>query len=292
MILKDALKGVGVAMVTPFLDNKQIDFENLKRLTHQLIENEVDYLVLLGTTGETPTITLEEKNQIIRTVVAENNQRVPIIVGIGGYSTQEVVDNFECIDLEGVNAILSITPYYNKPSQEGLYQHFKVISDHSPLPIILYTIFSRTNCNLEPETTLRLAEIPNIIGIKEASGNMNQIMYLLKHKPSDFLVISGDDAITLPLMAVGMSGLISVVANAYPKEVSDMVHFAMEGKFEQARLIHEDILDITQACFKEGSPSGIKAFLSLQNKIQYEMRLPLTPVSKSHFDYIKSIFKS
>lgn len=292
MILKDALKGVGVAMVTPFLDNKQIDFENLKRLTHQLIENEVDYLVLLGTTGETPTITLEEKNQIIRTVVAENNQRVPIIVGIGGYSTQEVVDNFECIDLEGVNAILSITPYYNKPSQEGLYQHFKVIAEHSPLPIILYTIFSRTNCNLEPETTLRLAEIPNIIGIKEASGNMNQIMYLLKHKPSDFLVISGDDAITLPLMAVGMSGLISVVANAYPKEVSDMVHFAMEGKFEQARLIHEDILDITQACFKEGSPSGIKAFLSLQNKIQYEMRLPLTPVSKSHFDYIKSIFKS
>lgn len=292
MILKDALKGVGVAMVTPFLDNKQIDFENLKRLTHQLIENEVDYLVLLGTTGETPTITLEEKNQIIRTVVAENNQRVPIIVGIGGYSTQEVVENFECTDLEGVSAILSITPYYNKPSQEGLYQHFKVISDHSPLPIILYTIFSRTNCNLEPETTLRLAEIPSIIGIKEASGNMNQIMYLLKHKPSDFLVISGDDAITLPLMAVGMSGLISVVANAYPKEVSDMVHFAMEGKFEQARLIHEDILDITQACFKEGSPSGIKAFLSLQNKIQYEMRLPLTPVSKSHFDYIKSIFKS
>ena len=292
MILKDALKGVGVAMVTPFLDNKQIDFENLKRLTHQLIENNVDYLVLLGTTGETPTITLEEKNQIIRTVVAENNQRVPIIVGIGGYSTQEVVENFECIDLEGVSAILSITPYYNKPSQEGLYQHFKVISDHSPLPIILYTIFSRTNCNLEPETTLRLAEIPNIIGIKEASGNMNQIMYLLKHKPADFLVISGDDAITLPLMAVGMSGLISVVANAYPKEVADMVHLAMEGKFDQAKVLHEELLDITQACFKEGSPSGIKAFLSLQNKIQYEMRLPLTPVSKSHFDYIKSIFKS
>lgn len=292
MILKDALKGVGVAMVTPFLDNKQIDFENLKRLTNQLIENNVDYLVLLGTTGETPTLNLEEKNQIIRTVVAENKQRVPIVVGIGGYSTQEVVEHFDCIDLEGVHAILSITPYYNKPSQEGLYQHFKVISDHSPLPIILYTIFSRTNCNLEPETTLKLAQIPNIIGIKEASGNMNQIMYLLKHKPADFLVISGDDAITLPLMAVGMSGLISVVANAYPKEVADMVHYAMEGKFDQARQIHEDILDITQACFKEGSPSGIKAFLSLQNKIQYKMRLPLTPVSEYHFDYIKSIFKS
>jgi 4-hydroxy-tetrahydrodipicolinate synthase len=292
MILKDALKGVGVAMVTPFLDNKQIDFENLRRLTHQLIENNVDYLVLLGTTGETPTLNIEEKNQIIRTVVAANNQRVPIIVGIGGYSTQEVVEHFDCIDFDGVHAILSITPYYNKPSQEGLYQHFKVISDHSPLPIILYTIFSRTNCNLEPETTLKLAQIPNIIGIKEASGNMNQIMYLLKHKPADFLVISGDDAITLPLMAVGMSGLISVVANAYPKEVADMVHYAMEGKFDQARQIHEDILDITQACFKEGSPSGIKAFLSLQNKIQYKMRLPLTPVSESHFDYIKSIFKS
>lgn len=291
MILKNALKGVGVAMVTPFLDNKQIDFENLKRLTHQLIENEVDYLVLLGTTGETPTITLEEKNQIIRTVVAENNQRVPIIVGIGGYSTQEVVDNFECIDLEGVNAILSITPYYNKPSQEGLYQHFKVIAEHSPLPIILYTIFSRTNCNLEPETTLRLAEIPSIIGIKEASGNMNQIMYLLKHKPSDFLVISGDDAITLPLMAVGMSGLISVVANAYPKEVADMVHLAMEGKFDQAKVLHEELLDITQACFKEGSPSGIKAFLSLQNKVKYNMRLPLTPVSDNHFQHITSILK-
>ncbi len=292
MILKDALKGVGVAMVTPFLDNKQIDFENLKRLTRQLIDNNVDYLVLLGTTGETPTITLEEKNQIIRTVVAENNLRVPIIVGIGGYSTQEVVENFECIDFDGVNAILSITPYYNKPSQEGLFQHFKVISDHSPLPVILYTIFSRTNCNLEPETTLRLAQIPNIIGIKEASGNMNQIMYLLKHKPSDFLVISGDDAVTLPLMAVGMSGLISVVANAYPKEVANMVHLAQEGKFDQAKVIHEEMLDITQACFKEGSPSGIKAFLSLQNKMKNNLRLPLTPVSESHFQYIKSIFKS
>jgi len=292
MILKDALKGVGVAMVTPFLDNKQIDIENLKRLTRQLIDNNVDYLVLLGTTGETPTITLEEKNQIIRTVVAENNLRVPIIVGIGGYSTQEVVENFECIDFDGVNAILSITPYYNKPSQEGLFQHFKVISDHSPLPVILYTIFSRTNCNLEPETTLRLAQIPNIIGIKEASGNMNQIMYLLKHKPSDFLVISGDDAVTLPLMAVGMSGLISVVANAYPKEVANMVHLAQEGKFDQAKVIHEEMLDITQACFKEGSPSGIKAFLSLQNKLKNNLRLPLTPVSESHFQYIKSIFKS
>lgn len=291
MILKDALKGVGVAMVTPFLDNGQIDFDNLIRHTHNLIENNVNYIVLLGTTAETPTLTFEEKQQIIDIVVGTVQGRVPVVVGIGGYSTQEVVDNILHTNLRGVSAILSITPYYNKPSQVGLYQHFKVISEASPLPIIMYTIYSRTSCNLEPETTLELAQLPNIIGVKEASGNMNQIMRVLKHKPADFLVISGDDAVTLPLMAVGISGLISVIANAYPKEVSNMIHLAIQGDFSKARVIHEQLLDITQACFKEGSPSGIKAVLTLQNKIKNNLRLPLTPVSESLFQHIQKIIK-
>lgn len=292
MILKEALKGVGVAMVTPFLDNGQIDFDSLKRLTDHLIENGVDYLVLMGTTAETPTLFPLEKDQIVRTVVKVANERVPIILGIGGNSTMEVLEHIKDTDFTGIDGILSVTPYYNKPSQEGLYQHYKAISELAPLPIILYTVKSRTSCNLEPETTLRLAELPNIIGIKEASGNMNQIMKILKHKPKDFIVISGDDAVTLPLMAVGISGLISVVANAYPKEISDMVHYAMDGDFQKARMIHEEMLDITQACFKECSPSGIKAFLTLQNKIQNNLRLPLTPVSDSLFQYIKTIIKS
>ncbi|MEG1556373.1 MAG: 4-hydroxy-tetrahydrodipicolinate synthase, partial [Bacteroidales bacterium] len=193
-------------------------------------------------------------------------------------------------DLTGISAILSVTPYYNRPSQEGLYEHYMEIGRHSPLPVILYNVRSRTACNLDAETTLKLAyDCQNIIGIKEASGNMNQIMKVVKHKPQDFLVISGDDAITLPLMAAGIDGLISVVANAYPKEVAQMIHLAMQDHFADARNIHHHLLDITQACFKEGNPAGVKTFLAIQGKIGYHLRLPLTRVSTELQKYIKEI---
>jgi 4-hydroxy-tetrahydrodipicolinate synthase len=184
---------------------------------------------------------------------------------------------------------LSVTPYYNRPTQSGLFEHYQELAYHTPLPIILYNVGSRTGCNLEPETTLKLAENRKIIGIKEASGVMNQIMYIIKHKPEDFLVISGDDAITLPLMAVGADGLISVVANAFPAEIAQMVHLAQEGNFRDAANIHNNLLDIIQACFKEGSPAGVKAFLAMQNKLEYYLRLPLVRVSKEHQEYIKGL---
>jgi len=287
MITTDKLKGLGVAMITPFTQEGAIDENALIRLTHDLIENGVDYLVLLGTTAETPTLNHQERDFVIKTVVREAQKRVPVIVGIASYSTQEVIDTIHSTNFDGIDAILSVTPYYNKPSQEGLYQHFKVISETSPVPVILYTIKSRTMVNMEPETTLRLAQLPNIIGVKEASGNLNQIMKIIKHKPEDFVVISGDDAITLPLLAVGIDGLISVVANAYPKQMAEMVHNAMNNQFDQAKVIHNQVLDITQACFKEGSPSGIKALMSIQNKIENVLRLPLMPVSDSLYQFFK-----
>lgn len=274
------LKGLGVAVITPFLQNGEIDFESLVEHVRFLIQNEVDYLLALGTTSESPTLTDKEKEQVVKTIVNTTAGRVPVILGLGGPSTQEIIHKLESLDYSGIDALLSVTPYYNKPSQEGLYEHYRSIAFHSPLPVILYNVFHRTACNLEADTTLKLAnDCKKIIGIKEASGNMNQIMKLIKHKPLDFLVISGDDAITLPLLTVGADGLISVVANAYPKQYADMVHLAMNEQFRQALDMHNQILDITQACFKEGNPAGIKAIMALQGKLDYYLRLPLTRVS-------------
>jgi 4-hydroxy-tetrahydrodipicolinate synthase len=285
----DKYKGLGVAIVTPFLLNGEVDYESLEQLANHLIQRGVDYLVALGTTGETPTLTDEEKQAIVRTIVQVNQDRVPVIVGMGGPSTQVILQKFKNFDITGVSAILSVTPYYNKPTQEGLLEHYNMLAYHTPLPIILYNVGSRTGCNIEPATTLELAENENIIGIKEASGMMNQIMLLVKRKPENFLVISGDDAITLPLMAIGVDGLISVVGNAFPSEMAQMVHLAQDGNFKEAAVIHNDMLDIIQACFKEGSPAGVKTFLALQNRIEYCLRLPLTRVSKAHQDFIKNL---
>jgi 4-hydroxy-tetrahydrodipicolinate synthase len=282
-------KGLGVAVVTPFLMNGEVDYPNLERLVNHLIKSGVNYLVALGTTGETPTLTDEEKHKVVRTLVQANQNRVPIIVGMGGPSTHVILQKFKNFDLSGVSAILSVTPYYNKPTQTGLIEHYHMLAYHAPLPIILYNVGGRTGCNMEPETTLKLSEHENIIGIKEASGMMNQIMYLVKHKPENFLVISGDDAITLPLMAVGADGLISVISNAFPAEMAQMVHLAQEGNFKVAAAIHHKLLDIIQACFKEGSPAGVKAFLALQNRIEYCLRLPLTRVTKEHQNVIKEL---
>jgi 4-hydroxy-tetrahydrodipicolinate synthase len=289
MQLINQLKGLGIALITPFLPDGEVDYSSFKKLVNHLISNGIDYLVALGTTSESPTLTDDEKHRIVRTVVEVNQNRVPVIIGMGGPSTNTILQQFKTFDFSGVSAILSVTPYYNKPTQSGLSEHFQTLANQAPLPVILYNVGSRTGCNLEPETTLKLAEHNNIIGIKEASGVMNQIMYIVKHKPKDFLVISGDDAITLPLMAIGIDGLISVVGNAFPTEVAQMIHFAQEGNFNEAKKKHHLLLDIVQACFKEGSPAGVKTFLALQNRVEYYLRLPLVRVSKEHQEYIKSL---
>lgn len=284
------LQGVGVAVITPFLKTGEIDFDNLERLIENLIENGVDYLVALGTTSELPTLSEAEKDAVVQTIVRTANGRVPIIRGVGGPDTRDIARDLRNHDFSGVDAILSVTPYYNRPAQEGVYQHYRTLSENSPLPIILYNVPARTGCNIEADTTLRIArDCPNVIAIKEASGNMNQIMKVIAHKPNNFVVISGDDAVTLPLIAAGSIGVISVVANAFPKEICNMVHAALANDYETARRQHIDILDFTQACFKEGNPSGVKAFMSLQGKIGNYLRLPQMPVSNDLYQYMKQL---
>lgn len=280
--MTNRLKGTGVALITPFLENGQVDFAALEKLVEDEIQNGIDYLVALGTTSESPALSQKEKEEVVRTVVSVNAGRVAVLRGLGGPNTLELVEQLHTLDFTGVDAILSVTPYYNRPSQEGVYRHYHTLADNSPLPIILYNVPKRTGCNIEADTTLRLAnDCPNIIAVKEASGNLNQIMRIVKHKPAEFSVISGDDAITLPLIAAGADGLISVVANAFPKEVSTMVRLARQDKIAEARAIHLALLDFTQACFKEGSPAGIKALMWIQGKIQNQLRLPQAPVSET-----------
>lgn len=280
--MTNRLKGTGVALITPFLENGQVDFAALEKLVEDEIQNGIDYLVALGTTSESPALSQKEKEEVVRMVVSVNAGRVAVLRGLGGPNTLELVEQLHTLDFTGVDAILSVTPYYNRPSQEGVYRHYHTLADNSPLPIILYNVPKRTGCNIEADTTLRLAnDCPNIIAVKEASGNLNQIMRIVKHKPAEFSVISGDDAITLPLIAAGADGLISVVANAFPKEVSTMVRLARQDKIAEARAIHLALLDFTQACFKEGSPAGIKALMWLQGKIQNQLRLPQAPVSET-----------
>lgn len=287
------LRGLGVALVTPFNREGEVDFPRLQQLVDDVIQHKVNYVVALGTTSESPTLTQQEKHDVVRTVVNTVDGRVPVVMGCGGPSTRVVIDKLTHADLSGISAILSVTPYYNRPSQEGLKEHYREIAYRSPLPIILYNIWKRTACNIEADTTLFLAnEYDNIIGIKEASGNMNQIMKVVKHRPDGFWVISGDDAITLPLLAAGVDGLISVVANAFPAEVSQMVNLGLNNRFPEARKIHEKLLDITQACFKEGNPAGIKAVLALQEKLEYYLRLPLVRVSGEHQQYIKNLMEN
>ncbi len=290
--MTNRLKGTGVALITPFLENGQVDFAALEKLVEDEIQNGIDYLVALGTTSESPALSQKEKEEVVRTVVSVNAGRVAVLRGLGGPNTLELVEQLHTLDFTGVDAILSVTPYYNRPSQEGVYRHYHTLADNSPLPIILYNVPKRTGCNIEADTTLRLAnDCPNIIAVKEASGNLNQIMRIVKHKPAEFSVISGDDAITLPLIAAGADGLISVVANAFPKEVSTMVRLARQDKIAEARAIHLALLDFTQACFKEGSPAGIKALMWLQGKIQNQLRLPQAPVSETLVEKFKLLLK-
>lgn len=274
-------KGTGVALVTPFHKDGSIDFKSLRKVVDRCIDNKVDYLVALGTTGESVTLTHDEKNAVADCIAEVNDGRVPLVLGIGGNNTREILQSFSQFDFKHIDAILSVSPYYNKPSQRGLIQHYKAIAGESPVPVILYNVPARTGSSLDATTTLELAEEKNIIGIKEASGNFDKIMKIIKSRPRDFLVISGDDAITLPLIACGADGVISVVANAFPKDFSEMVRLALDGNYDRARKLHYKLMDITQAIFVDGNPSGVKGLLSVMNVCQEHLRLPLVSVSKA-----------
>ena len=287
------LKGMGVAMVTPFKKNKEIDFEALKRLTQFLIENNTDYLVVQGTTGESPVLTSEEKLQVLKTVIEINNKQLPIVYGIGGNNTSEIAYELANFSTKGVDAFLSVSPYYSKPTQEGIFQHYKTISAHSRLPIILYNVPGRTASNVTSETTIRIAnECKNVIAIKEASGNLEQIMDIIQNKPSDFLVISGDDAITMPIIAAGGDGVISVVGNGFPQLFTQMVKAGLKGENNKSRQLHYKISPIIKHLFSEGNPSGIKEVLSYLKIMESHVRLPLVNVSEETKKHIIDITKS
>jgi 4-hydroxy-tetrahydrodipicolinate synthase len=290
--MDNRFKGTGVALVTPFHKQSAIDFGSLEKLVEHTITNGVNYLVVLGTTGESVTLSKEEKCAVIQFVVETTNKRVPIVLGVGGNNTQDVINILRTSTLDGVDAILSVVPYYNKPQQKGIYLHYKNISAASPLPIILYNVPGRTSVNMKAETTLMLAnEFSNIIGVKEASGNMEQIMTILEKRPKDFLVISGDDLLTLPLLALGADGVISVVANAFPKEFSEMVQLGLKGDVKKAREIHFRLMEFITVLFADGSPAGIKAALEIKGIIANHLRLPLVKVEKNIYSQLNAIIQ-
>lgn len=282
------LSGVGAALVTPFTPEGRIDYPALERMVDYVIAGGVDYIVALGTTAETPTLYIQERAVIARYVIERAAGRVPIVLGVGGNSTSEVLDQLREFDLRGAQAILSVTPYYNKPSQEGLYQHFKVVSEHSPLPIILYNIAGRTGVNMTAETTLRITrDFENVIGIKEASGDIAQIQEVIDRRPKGFLVLSGDDGIAIDVIRRGGDGVISVAANAFPRCFMEAIGLAREGRFDEAEAAFVKLSEAVKALFAEGNPTGVKCALSTMGLIGDTMRLPLvkgTPALRSRFE--------
>lgn len=281
------IQGAGVALVTPFNEDQTIDFEGLARLIDHQIDGGIDYLVSLGTTGETATLSKEEKQQVWQFTVDHVNNRVPLVVGIGGNNTREVVDQIKKFDIDGYVAILSVSPYYNKPTQVGIYEHYKAIAEVSPLPLILYNVPGRTGSNISPETTIRLAnEYPIIVATKEACGDLVQISKILRDAPKGFKVISGDDPVTLPMIAMGAVGVISVIANALPKHVSSLVHASLNADYSSARKKHFQLLELIDLCFVESNPCGVKVMLEQMEICASEVRLPLTRVSKTTEDKI------
>lgn len=276
-----SFKGLGVALITPFTTDGKIDFPQLESLVNNVVDNGVDYLLALGTTSEYPTLAPDEKDDVLRCILNANAGRLPVMVGLGGPNTQFMIRKLERLAPFDVDAILTVTPYYNKPSQAGLVAHYKTFTAATDMPVFLYNVPGRTSCNLEWPTTLRIAEeCPNVVGVKEASGMMKQILQLIANRPEGFLVISGDDLLTLPLMAAGADGLISVMANAFPAKVANMVHHVMNQQLEEARRIHNQLVPLTINCFKEGSPAGVKAIMAAQGLIENILRLPLVPVSE------------
>lgn len=276
------LKGTGVAIVTPFKKDGTVDYPALTRVTEHIIKGKCEYIVALGTTGESVTLSKEEKESVFRHIVETVNKRVPVVIGIGGNNTAELVHQMETGWLVGADAILSVSPYYNKPNQRGIYEHYRCLAEAAPLPIILYNVPGRTAMNMTAETTLKIAhDFRNVVATKEASGNLEQIMTILRDRPKDFLVISGDDLLTLPIIACGGDGVISVVANAFPKDYSEMVRLAMQNKSAESRKLHYKLMRITQLFFADGSPGGVKTALEAMKLCGGTIRQPLWPVGEA-----------
>lgn len=285
--------GLGIALITPFNEDESVDYERLGRLVEYQLQNNADYLVVLGSTGETPTLSEEEKTEIVDFVVSKVKGRVPIVLGVGGNNTAAIVKRLQTESFVGIDAILSVVPYYNKPSQEGIYQHYSAIAKASKLPIILYNVPGRTGVNMQVETTIRLArEFDNIIAIKEACGNMDQINDIIKRKPKEFMVLSGDDGIAYPLITMGAQGVISVIGNAFPKEFGRMIRLSLQGEYESAREIHQKFTDLFDLLFVDGNPAGVKCMLSLMGYIDNRLRLPLVPTRMDTYEKIRDVLKS
>lgn len=292
MNLREQLKGTGVAIVTPFTANESVDFEALGKLIDFIISNGIEYIVTLGTTGETPTLDKQEKLDIINFTIDKINKRVPVVVGIGGNNTKEVVNNVQTYPLDRAVAVLSACPYYNKPSQEGIFQHYKAVAEASPKPVILYNVPGRTGRNMEAATTLRLAsEVANVAGIKEAGNNISQCIQVLKDRPEDFLVVSGDDDLVLPELACGIDGVISVAANCFPKQFSDMVRAGLKHDFTMAKRLNDPLLEVYSLLFTENNPAGVKAFLTELGLIENILRLPVTPLSAPIHQKVREYLK-
>lgn len=284
--------GLGIALVTPFCEDGSVDFVALRRLIAYQLDNGADFLCILATTGETPCLSAEERKEIKETIVKQVAGRVPILMGCGGNNTSAVVEELKTGDFSGIDGILSVCPYYNKPSQEGLYQHFKAIANATKLPVVLYNVPGRTGINLKPETTCRLAaDCDNIVAIKEASGSLEQVDEILKNKPANFEVLSGDDALTYPMIACGAVGVISVIGNALPKEFSRMIRLEFRGEFMAAQKIHHKFTDLYSLLFVDGNPAGVKALLSEMGFIKNQLRLPLVPTRVATMQKIAAILK-
>ena len=290
---RNIFRGLGIALVTPFTSDGQVDYKSLKRLVEYQIDNGADFLCILATTGETPCLTQDEKDKITQLVKDVNHGRLPILKGCGGNNTAAVIEELRTADWSGIDGILSVCPYYNKPSQEGLYQHFKAIAEASPLPVVLYNVPGRTGINLKPETTVRLAnDCENIVGVKEASGSLEQVDEIIKNKPQRFDVLSGDDALTFSMVASGAAGVISVIGNALPKEFSRMIRLEFQGEYEPARKIHHMFTELYSLLFVDGNPAGVKALLHEMGFIENQLRLTLVPTKVSTLQKMAEILKS
>ncbi len=289
---RNIFRGLGIALVTPFTSDGQVDYKSLKRLVEYQIDNGADFLCILATTGETPCLTQDEKDKITQLVKDVNHGRLPILKGCGGNNTAAVIEELHTADWSGIDGILSVCPYYNKPSQEGLYQHFKAIAEASPLPVVLYNVPGRTGINLKPETTVRLAnDCENIVAVKEASGSLEQVDEIIKNKPQRFDVLSGDDALTFSMVASGAAGVISVIGNALPKEFSRMIRLEFQGEYEP-RKIHHMFTELYSLLFVDGNPAGVKALLHEMGFIENQLRLPLVPTKVSTLQKMAEILKS
>ncbi len=276
------LKGTGTAIVTPFHREGNIDFNSFEGLINYQIESGVNYIVFLGTTGEAVTLSDDERNAVMNFAVEIVDGRVPVVIGIGGNNTRQIIDTMQSVSFDDIDAVLSVSPYYNKPQPNGIFYHYKEIASVCPVPLIIYNVPGRTASNIDSDTTLRIAhEISNVIAVKEASKDLEQCARIIKDKPDDFLVISGNDELTLPFMALGGDGVISVIANAFPKEFSKMVRLCLDNKFDKARVLHLRLLDVIQAIYEDGSPSGVKAVLAMKGLCKNVVRLPLVKINKS-----------